>query len=152
MQKIGGNKRGKDLKSFLESLESKGVRVVDRARQRAIGEALILFRRDAAASMSFYDFTKDFFNDAVFRQWFEPMLTLLRQIHLSAVRQKILTYGAVLHAMIDHLDPDHLTAHARPGWPNKLTRKSRSNLDFRVFGIYLPFVKQRNKYVGDGRY
>jgi hypothetical protein len=59
-----------------------------------------------------------------------------------------LRYGVVLHAMIDTLDKKHYTTRSRPGYPNKLSRRSKRDLIGRVFGVYLREVKNTEKYVG----
>jgi hypothetical protein len=77
---LAQNKRGEILLAFLRSLESRRVRLVDRAWQRAIG---------------------------------------------------------------------HLTTRLRPAYPNKLSDQAKRDLVGRVFGVYLPDVRNTTKYVGN---
>ena len=58
-------------------------------------------------------------------------------------------YGIIIHALIDTMDKKHLVTYQKPGWPNKLSRKSRRELKYRVFNLYLPFVEDINHYLGD---
>ena len=54
---ISRDETGKRLREFLTCMESTGVRVVDRARQRAVGEALISERKSGEFDcLSFHDF------------------------------------------------------------------------------------------------
>lgn len=78
-----------------------------------------------------------------------PLYTLTTRMRHTQERQRLLQYGAVLHALIDTLDPKHHVTGNRPGWPNKLTKNSRRALRFRVFSVYLPFVRTKEKYAGE---
>jgi hypothetical protein len=80
-----------------------------------------------------------------------PLATFLSRTEHTTERQRLLQYGIVVHAMIDLLDPTHSITRARPSMPNKLTTKSWRALNYRVFGVYLTFVKDRQKYIGPPR-
>lgn len=137
---------GRRIADFLAALEGNRNRLVDRAWQRAIGEALILYRGDKAELLTYHEFVERYSKDRGFRKWFEPVASLLRQTHHTRYRQRILVYGAILHAFIDTLDPKHVVVRKIPAWPNKLSRRSRRELEYRVFKVYLPFVKEPRKY------
>ena len=63
----------------------------------------------------------------------------------TADRQRLLRYGIVIHAMVDTLDPDHDITRDRPSYPHKLSKKSRRDLKYRVFHVYLKFVDKHRK-------
>jgi hypothetical protein len=142
------DKRGKRLNAFLDCLESRRVRVVDRITQRAVGEVMI-DGHDSA--ISFIKFVHAFEQDEQMRRWLEPLALVLSRTSHTFERQKILQYGTILHAMIDSLDPKHLVTRKRPGYSNKLTKKTWRALHYRVFGQYLLFV-QPAKYLGKPRW
>ena len=98
--------------------------------------------------MNFVEFIKAFDADPYVKRWLEPLLSVLGNIKSAQSRQKLLQYSAVLHALIDTLDKDHLVTRNRPATPNKLNKHSRRDLNYRVFGIYLVFVTNRSKYIG----
>jgi hypothetical protein len=131
---------------FVRSLESRHIRLVDRAWQRAIGESLIIDRQSVMDIRPFRDFVEQYESSAGLRRWFEPLADMLRRSQDKKVRQRVLCYGVVVHAMIDTLDPKHHTTKPRPGYANKLSRRSRHDLIGRVFGVYLPNVRGIAKY------
>jgi hypothetical protein len=137
--------KGKLLKHFLDCIESRRVRLVDRGVQRAVGETLIDRANGTVKTVFFIEFADDIKNESVW-QWYKPVYKILMRTQHTRDRQLILQYGAVLHALIDTLDPKHHVTGNRPGWPNKLTRRTSRALKFRVFGRYLGFVRSKTKY------
>ena len=138
--------KGRLLKHFFDCLESRRVRLVERAVQRAIGETLIDPTTGAPRTVYFLDFAKRVRDPEVF-VWYSPLCSTVVRFRHTRDRQRVLGYGAVLHALIDTLDPKHHVTGDRPGWANKLTKRTTRALQFRVFGRYLGFVRTRNKYV-----
>lgn len=138
--------KGRRLKQFLDCMESRRVRLVDRALQRAIGETLIDTSKSPATTIFFVDFARRIQQPRVW-QWYEPLHNVVSRVRHTRERQRILQYGAVVHALIDTLDRKHHVTGGRPGWPNKLTQRSRRELQYRVFGRYLTFVRGKWKYV-----
>lgn len=136
--------RGLKLGNFLDCLESRRVRLVPRVLQRAIGEAC----RTDKGIMNFIQFVTAYETDETFRRWITPIANLLLRTEHTTDRQMILQYGVVIHAMIDLLDSKHIVTRDRPALPKKLTAKSWAALNYRVFGVYLKFVKDRQKYIG----
>jgi hypothetical protein len=145
------NRRGASMLRFVSSLESGHMRLVDRGWQRAIGESLILEGSVGWQIRSFRDFVDEYETSERLRNWFEPLAEMLQQTESKKIRQRFLRYGVVLHAMIDTLDKKHYTTRNRPGYPNKLSKRSKRDLVGRVFGVYLREVKNTEKYVGGGR-
>jgi hypothetical protein len=141
---MGRDIRGARLQQFFDCLESRRVRIVDRILQRAVGEVFI---KDGK-SISFVDFVSAFDADGDTRKWLSALAIFLSRMRHTTERQKLLQYGAVVHALIDTLDPAHFVTRERPSWPNKLTRRSWQDLNYRVFGRYLNFVENKRKYLG----
>ena len=140
--------RGKQIFSFMDCIESRRVRIVDRLSQRAVAELLLTTRHGRQEPIPFIEFIKLLRYDSDAQEWLRPVIQELSRTRHRSERQRLLQYGAVIHAMIDTLDPDHMVTRNRPSYPNKLTKKSRSNLKYRVFGLYLRFVSNPQKYSG----
>ena len=142
------NPNGAAMLRFLNSLESRQVRLVDRAWQRGIAESLIVSSQSTMDIKPFRDFVEQYESSPQLRRWFQPLVDILKGTRDKKQRQRVLRYGVVVHAMIDTLDPTHHTTKPRPGYPNKLSRRSRHDLIGRVFGVYLPDVRGTEKYTG----
>jgi len=145
---VSRSNSGEQLLKFFDCLESQRVRLLDRARQRAIGELLIDASRNDYGTRGFTDFVAQYESDQSIKDWFEPLVTTLKGVVRPEARQRILQYGVIIHAMIDTLDPNHFVTKQRPGYTNKLTVRTRRNLRYRVFRIYLPFVENLEKFCG----
>lgn len=141
---VARSEKGKQVQNFLICLQSRRVRLIDRISQRALGELALSERR----TMNFVEFVKNVGVEPLSERWLAPLISVLGGLDQSASRQKILQYMVVLHALIDTLDPDHAVTRDRPGIPNKLNAASRKALQFRIFGVYLPFVAKPSKYIG----
>ena len=134
---------------FLDGLESQRIRLVDRAVQRAVGETLVQGEGTALACVPFVKFVENHESDARVREWLRPLVGYLERTNHRFERQRLLVYGIVGHALIDTLDPEHRVTKQRSSYPNKLTKRSKRNLRYRVFGVYAPYVQDQVKYVGD---
>jgi hypothetical protein len=143
---LARDRQGRKIRAFFFALESTRNRLVERAWQRAIGECLII-RTEGTYSVSTYrEFVDRYMSESRLREWFSPLSNLLNRCHHTRVRQRLLLYGVLLNAFVDTLDPKHEVSRNRPPWPNKLSRKSRRELQHRVFSVYLPFVKRPERY------
>lgn len=149
--KLGADGRGKQLLDFFRTLESTKTRIVRRSRQRGMGEALLENTSDGLRTITYNEFVQRFLSQDEVRKWFEPLISTLTSIDDTRERQRLLKYGAIIHALIDTLDSSYLVTRKRPAWPNKLTSKSKRDLRFRVFRIYLPFVKEPERYLDSRR-
>jgi hypothetical protein len=107
------------LLDFMRCLEARRVRLVDRAWQRGMGEAAIDPRSDSK-SIAFREFVEKYEDSPRFREWYRPLEEALRATHRAKHRQPILQYGAVIHALVDTLDPKHQSTRDRPPFPNNL--------------------------------
>lgn len=139
--------RGKNLLEFFRALESVRTRLVERSWQRGIGELLIACdNKENICTITYFEFVRQFLASEEIRRWFQPLISVLSAINHTRNKQRLLVYGAIIHALIDTLDSDHLVTSQRPGWGNKLTRKSKRDLQYRIFKIYLVFVKNSMRY------
>lgn len=153
---LSATKEGDLLLKFLRSLESRRIRLVDRAWQRAIGELLIQRAGDRQDLVYFSNFVERFETGGQLRRWLLPLEETLRGTSEGTakdrqrVRQRVLQYGVIVHALIDTLDPKHRTTRERPGYANKLTRRCKREIIGRAFRTYLPEVAGSNvqKYTG----
>lgn len=141
---VARSKRGRLTQSFFRCLESRKLRLIDRISQRAIGESALIEGR----TMNFVEYVRHYENDAYAQRWAKPLIAVLSKTWDTDARQMILQYLVVLHAMIDTLDPNRLVTRERPGIPNKLSAKSWKDLNYRVFKIYLPEMRNTQKYIG----
>jgi hypothetical protein len=145
---LARNSQGKVLLRFLRCLESRRVRLVDRAWQRAIGESIMVPGKPPTDVLSFKAFVEQYEAISTLRGWMQPLEDVLRETKFPRARQRVLQYGVIVHALIDTLDPKHYTTKERPAYPNKLSRRAKRELTGRVFDTYLPDVRHPEKYTG----
>jgi hypothetical protein len=148
---IAKDQRGAMLQSFLACLESRKVRIADRISQRAIGELLIKPSPEHLRTIGYVEFVRALETNEDTRRWIEPLAAMLSRTHHTSDRQQLLQYGIVVHALIDTLDPTHVVTNKRPSYPSKLTERTRKALRYRVFGVYLKFVADKEKYLSGTR-
>lgn len=141
---MAADKRGQQLQSFFDCLESPKVRLFETIQQRAIGETLVVGKE----TRSFTDFVATFEKDATLRRWTFPLVKLLSRLKHTTERQLVLQYAIVLHVMMDTLDPQHRITSDRPSLELKLNAQTWANLNYLVFGKYLQFVDEPSKYIG----
>jgi len=147
---ISKDRRGAKLQSFFACLEFRKVRIVDRISQRAIGELLIT-EPDHRRTIGYVEFVRALETKEDARRWIAPLAHVLSRTLHTADRQRLLQYGILVHVMIDTLDPLHTVTHERPSYPNKLTDRTRKELKYHVFGVYLKFVTPVGKYIANKR-
>lgn len=150
--RLASSTSGRKLTKFLACLESRKVRALVRARQRAVGESLIEIDRTKIRPMGFARFVADLSGESTLTDWIEPLVDLLTgaahgsRSEQSENKQRLLQYVLVLHAMIDDLDEGHTTTRERPPLTTKLSPATRRDLRHRVFAVYLPFVEKPERY------
>lgn len=144
---VAEDPRGAMLQKFFACLESTKVRILDRAAQRAIGEVLMK-PTAGSGTIGYVEFVRSIETSEEMRRWIEPLANVFRRTQHTEDRQRLLQYGAVVHALIDSLDAKHHVTSDRPSFPNKLSEKTRKALRYRVFGVYLAFVDDKEKYIG----
>ncbi len=146
---LSKDKRGAKLKDFIACLESQRIRLVNRVHQKAIGELSIILKANGKfQSIGIVNFSRSLSEDEEMKYWIEPLISKLGSVKAKKTRQRVLVYGVVTHALIDTLDPKHTSTNWRPSYPNKLSKNSKRDVKYRVFGKYLKYVKNTKKYVG----
>jgi len=140
-------KEGRTLLQFIATLEARRNRIVNRALQRGIGDSIVEEREGSLRSKTFYNFFEEYSKpDSSIRQWVEPLRMILIGTSQKAMRQKVLFYGAIVHVFVDTLDSEHKYIRDRVSYPNKLNEAKRRDLRYRIFGEYLPMVRNSEKY------
>lgn len=140
-------KEGRHLLRFVSTLNAKRNRLLSRVEQQVIGEALLQENSRGLEIKSFYHFLEEY-NDknTSFNTWFSPLESQLIHSRNRRIRQDILLYGVILHAMVDNLDAGHQYIRDRKSYPNKLSKKTRNDIKNRIFGVYLTGIKNHEKY------
>ena len=140
------DERGKKLAAFRACLESQRIRLVDKTHQIAIGEIATEMDTTPLRTRTIVDFTRITEEEAHLSEWLAPLKVELSKIRVKKTRQRILVYGAVLHAMIDTLDQEHASTHTRTPRPNKLSAASKRTIKHLVFANYLNGTGAVNRY------
>lgn len=145
---ITQDNRGQIFSNFVDCLESRKVRIVDRISQRAIAESVLVRVNGEIEVSTFIEFVRRFNNCQETAQWLTPVVHVVSRTQHTMERQMLLQYGTIIHAMIDTLDSDHKVTSDRPAYPNKLSKRTWRSLKYRVFGVYLKSVSNPEKYLG----
>ncbi|QNH18558.1 hypothetical protein HEP74_03730 [Xanthomonas sp. SS] len=141
------DKRGRKLSKFIACLGSKQIRLVNRTHQKAIGEiASQVLSTGGLRTIGVVEFGEIITSNESAKKWCAPLTQLLSDTTTKATRQKLLVYGVVLHALVDTLDPTHLSTHERPSYPNKLSNESKRRVKHLIFGEYLKGIDAHNNY------
>ena len=145
---ITQDNRGQTFSNFVDCLESRKIRLVDRISQRAVAESVLFRPNGELETLPFIEFVRQFKKCEETAEWLAPVVRIVSRTQHTKERQVLLQYGIVIHAMIDSLDSDHKVTRKRPGYPNKLSTRTWRNLKYRVFGVYLKSVPDPEKYLG----
>jgi hypothetical protein len=139
-------KEGRHLLKFISTLTAKRNRLLTRAEQQVIGESLLIDNRPLEIK-SFFEFLQDYTaENSTLNRWFNPLEKLLSSTENKTIRQKVLLYGVILHALVDNLDSKHCFIRDRNSYPNKLSQRTRQDVKNRIFGVYLTGIKCNDKY------
>jgi len=141
--KYDDQKAIEDIQAFVRALEARSNRILSRTQQRAMGEIVL----ENASIIPFVEFVKRYEQDIYVRRWIEPLLVYFTSLDDSRRKQKLLVYTAVVHAMLEYLDPTQALHKKRPFVVNKLTSKSRYLLKNIVFERYLTMVEKTYEYI-----
>lgn len=146
---LSSNVKGRQLLAFFRALEATKSRLVDRAWQRGMGEALVISDNGNFRSISYFDFVVKYQSSSEYREWFHPIERTLGQVNHTRIRQRLLVYGVILHSLIETLDKRNQIARYRPAWSHKLSAKSKAELRYRIFGVHLKFVRKPKRYLSE---
>lgn len=140
-------RKGQDFLQFIATFEAKRNRIVNRALQRGIGESILEDQGGTLQPKTFCNFFEEYVKpESSIRRWVQPIRDILIGTSRKSVRHKIIFYAVILHAFVDTCDSEHKYIRDRHSYPNKLTPAMRRDLRYRVFGKYLPMVKNNKKY------
>jgi hypothetical protein len=144
---LARTKKGKRLLKFMSSFEARKNRILDRSLQRAIGEALVITNSKGLAIISLYDFANEYLKEkSSLRKWITPLEESIENCKDKEFRQRFLVFGILLQAFIDQFDKHHAIVMDREVYLNKMNRRTKFELKYRIFEIFLPFVKNPEKY------
>lgn len=138
--------KGRELLKFIETIESRKYRIVDRSIQRIIGECLILNKDQKFKVMTLQEFLNQIDQtNTPLNKWITILESKLNAVYLQDTRQLVLKFGIIVEALINHFDPNHKTIRKRPVYVNKLSPKSRGTIKENLCVYYLPFIKNKKR-------
>lgn len=140
-------KKGNELLRFIETIESRRHRILDRSMQRIIGECLISNKDQKFRIMTLKEFLETLENEnSTLSKWIGELEKKLLNVNYKDQRQVILRFGIIVAVLIDHFDPKHKTVRRRQIYKNKLSPKSKELLNKYLFEHYLKFVRNKIQY------
>ncbi|MDO6804003.1 hypothetical protein Q4595_16275 [Wenyingzhuangia sp. 1_MG-2023] len=139
-------KKGKELIRFIETIESRKFRILDRSKQRIIGESMIINADDKFKIVSLYTFFYKIENDTVFNKWINELKNTILSSKKKEIRQQILTHGLISAMFIDHFDSKEEISRRRKIYKNKLSRKSKVIIKNVLLTHYLKFIENKENY------
>jgi len=144
---LASDERGAKLQRFIACLGSQRIRLVNRTHQNAIGEITTeLSPLGRRRTIGVVEFGRKIAEDRSADAWCKPLIQLLATTHIKTTRQQLFVYGVVLHALVDTLDPNHQSTHPRFSYANKLSKRSKQEIEHLVFGEYLNTLGAVNQY------
>lgn len=144
-------KKGRQLLKFIDTIESRNFRILDRSKQRIIGEGMIINSSNKFQVIPLYEFLEKINTDPVFASWINELERYISSLKSNKARQRILVFGIIVAALIDHFDPNHRIARQRQIYVQRIRPKTANNLKHILFKRYLEFVKSKERYYNIGR-
>lgn len=139
-------KKGRELLAFLETFESRKFRLLDRSKQRIIGEAMMLTGNSQFKVLSLYLFVQKVKQDEAFAKYIEALRNMFFSARKAKIRQRILVYGVIVALFLGHFDQSHNISRPRLLFTNKLRPESLKLLYNVLLRHYLPFIRKKNHY------
>jgi len=140
-------KSGKQLLRFIETIESRKYRILDRSVQRIIGESLIINKEQKFKVMTLKEFFDELNNhESTLSKWIKDLESIFDNVQDKEQRQIILRFGVIVALFIDHFDPKHKTVRRRKVYKNKLSVKSKRMIKNNLLNYYLEFIKDKTRY------
>jgi hypothetical protein len=140
-------KKGRQLINYIETIESRSFRVLDRSVQRVIGEILIEGATSTFRVMNLNQFIRNYDDkESEIYKWAHLIEDKLNSTDEKKVRQRILVFGVIVASLIDHLDPEHKIIHPNEIYKNKLSSTSKNVIRGKLLSHYLKFVTNKRKY------
>jgi len=139
--------KGNQLLRFIETFESRKFRILDRSMQRIIGECLITQKDQKFRVMTLNEFIIQFEDsNSNLHVRVQNLESILLSVTNKENRQKVLKFGVLVAALIDHFDPKYKTVRRREIYINKLTEKSKKSIRTLLVEHYLPFLTKTDRY------
>lgn len=138
--------KGRKLLRFIETIESRKFRLLDRSKQRIIGESMILNADNKFQIVTLYSFFNKIESDANFLKWISELKDVFDSSRKTEIRQKILIFGVIVAMFLDHFDSNQNIARRRMIYKNKLRPESCIKIEKILLINYLNFVKQKKRY------
>jgi len=140
-------KKGKELLAFIDTIESRDFRIIDRSIQRIIGESLITNSTQKFKIMTLNEFMIEYAKtDSSIAIWGKKLEDKLKSVDNKETRQTILLFGVIINMFINHFDPKHRSVRERIVYKNKLSLKSKKLIKYRLLSHYLNFIKCKKDY------
>ncbi|WP_426484539.1 hypothetical protein [Flavobacterium sp. 2] len=144
---LSKNKKGNQLLRFIETIESRKYRLLDRSIQRVIGECLIINKDQKFRVMTLKDFLEALDTEnSPLSKWILLLEQKLLNVRDKEQRQSVLRFGVIISALIDHFDPRYKTVRRRSIYLHKLNPRSKKILEQHLFKYYLKFIKNKKRY------
>lgn len=140
-------KAGKQLLRFIETIESRKFRILDRSLQRIIGESLIIHNQQTFRIITLWEFmTRLEEGNSALTTWISHLEKKLEMVKGKETRQQVLKFGVVVAAFINHFDSKSRIVRNRKVYLNKLSIKTKRIIRDVLISSYLPFLKDKKKY------
>jgi len=144
---LARTKKGRHLIQFMNSFEARRNRILDRSLQRIIGDALVRNEGQEQKIMSLSDFADQYLEEkSNLKKWIGSLDLSLKNTINKEFRQRFLIFGILLQSFIDYFDKHHSVVRDREVYLNKMSRRTKFNLKYGLFDIYLPFIEKPEKY------
>lgn len=139
--------KGKQLLRFIETIESRKYRLLDRSIQRIIGECLISNDNQKFRVMTLKEFLEELDRPGTsLSKWIKELEISLLSVKDKEQRQLVLRFGVIIAILIDHFDPDYKTVRRRNIYLNKLSVKSKKTIENHLTYHYLYFLDKKDRY------
>tara|TARA_R110000850_G_scaffold120328_3_gene237697 strand:+ start:3548 stop:4333 length:786 start_codon:yes stop_codon:yes gene_type:complete len=143
---IGRIEKGKELLRFIETFESRKFRILDRSKQRIIGEGMIIHSGEKFEVLPLYSFIEKLNKDPNFSSWIEELGTYISNKRNNSQRQGILVFGIIVAAFLEHFDPKHIVSRKRPIYLNRIRPESSQLIRNVLLKKYIGFIKNKERY------
>lgn len=138
--------KGQELLRFIETLESRKFRLLDRSKQRIIGESMLVNADNKFQVISLYSFFYKIETDLVFSKWILELKEVFCSANNNERRQRILIHGVIVAMFLDHFDCDQKIARRREIYANRLRPESYNLIRNVLIKHYLKFLNNKERY------
>lgn len=139
-------KKGEELLRFIDTIESRKFRILDRSKQRIIGEGMIINANDKFKIIPLYSFLEKIDSDKNFSMWINELELYISSLRSNSDRQRILIFGIVVAALLNHFDPNHKISRRRSIYSHRIKQESSKLIKHVLLEHYLKFIKNKKSY------